>query len=67
MTEEQRIKNCIMASTKDLVSDLCYYDRKEDEDLDRDMFESAIKNKVITLDEIIEIFSNELKENYPDL
>lgn len=67
MTEEQRIKNCIIGNIKDLVSSLCYYDRKDDEDLDRDMFEAAINNKVITLDEIIEIFSTELKENYPNL
>ena len=58
---KQEVRELIIANTKDLVSDLCYYDRKEDEELSREVFNKAIEDKTITIDEIIYFFSEELK------
>ena len=58
---KQEVRELIIANTKDLVSDLCYYDRKEDEELSREVFNKAIEDKTITVDEIIHFFSEELK------
>ena len=53
---KENIKNTI----SDLVGSFLYYDRKEDEDLPRGAIEQAIKDKVITIEEIVKIFSSEL-------
>ena len=52
----EHIKNAIM----DLVSELCYYRRKEDEDLSIKDFNNAIKNNIITLDEMVNFFRDDL-------
>ena len=54
-------KELIIDNVKDLVAALLYYDRKEDEDLHVGVIEQSIKDKVISIDEIINIFSIELK------
>ncbi len=56
MSAKQNITNSI----KDLVSDLLYYDRKEDEELSVDDINNAFKDGTITVDEAVEIFKNEL-------
>lgn len=53
-------KEIIIASVKDLVTNLVYYDRKEDEDLPVGAIELAIDEGEITIDEIVEIFRSEL-------
>ena len=53
-----QIKNTVL----DLVTDFMYYDRKEDEDLPKGEIENSIKNGDTTVDEIIEVFSTELKK-----
>jgi hypothetical protein len=57
MNEE--IKQLITNTIKDLVSDFLYYDRKEDEDLGLDEIKYAFENKLITIDECVEIFKND--------
>jgi len=54
------LKQEIIATTQDLVSDFLYYDRKEDEDLDIDTIPKAIKDGVIELDEIVKVFRDGL-------
>ena len=56
-------KEMILGTVSDLVTDLLYYDRKEDEDLPRGAIEKAIETEVITLEEIIKHFSCELTQN----
>lgn len=56
-------KEYILATVSDLVSDLMYYDRKEDEELPRGAIEEAIANYDITLDEIVEKFREDISLN----
>lgn len=50
----------IKAHLSDSISDLLYYDRKEDDDLPKGGIEEAIKAGEITVDEMIKIWSAEL-------
>lgn len=53
-------KETITNTIKDIVSNLLYYDRKEDEELSVDDINNAFKDGTITIDEAVEIFKNEL-------
>lgn len=46
----------------DMVSDLLYYDRKEDEDLPMGKIELMIKNRQTSVDEIVSVFKEKLIE-----
>ena len=46
----------------DMVSDLLYYDRKEDEDLQVEDIDNAVKNGVISIDDIVYMFRKELTD-----
>ena len=50
----------IRATITDMVSDLLYYNRKEDEDLPRGAIEDAISSGEVSLDEMVELFRREL-------
>jgi hypothetical protein len=56
-------KNVIMDAVEDLVADFLYYDRKEDEDLKLGDIELAIKECVVSVDEITDKFKNILIDN----
>ena len=58
MTRRETILNTV----DDLVSDLMYYDRKEDEDLPRGAIEEALDAGEITLDEIVQQFRKALEQ-----
>jgi len=60
-TRREWIENTV----KDLVADLLYYDRKEDEDLPRGAIEEAVSAGEITKAEIVELFSQQLGELKP--
>lgn len=47
---------------EDLVSDFLYYDRKEDEDLPRGAIQKAIKDGLITKEQIIKKFAESLSK-----
>ena len=55
-------RNLIIAAVQDLVADLLYYDRKEDEELGCGDIEKAISYRIITEEEIIEIFTSQLRK-----
>lgn len=59
---EKTKKDVILATVRSSVRDLLYYDRKEDEDLGVGDIEDLIKSGGITVDEIIECYSNTLRE-----
>lgn len=54
-------KELILMTVEDLIGELLYYGRKEDEDLPRGAIEEALKNGEITVDEIAEQFAYCLK------
>lgn len=56
MNKRIEIENAVI----DLVANFLYYDRKEDENLERGEIEAAIETREITLDEIVELFKQEL-------
>jgi hypothetical protein len=47
---------------KDLVSGFLYYDRKEDEELPRGAIEQAVKDRVISVEEMAALFKSELEK-----
>lgn len=49
-------RELILTTVDDAVSNLLYYNRKEDEDLPRGAIEAAIEAGEITVDEIVEHF-----------
>jgi hypothetical protein len=53
----------IAATIMDLVSNFVYYDRKEDEELPRGALEEAVKAGEVTVDEMIELFAEQLRGN----
>jgi len=46
---------------KDLIKDLLYYDRKEDEDLPPGVIEQQLNDGILTVEEIVEVFNQELQ------
>jgi hypothetical protein len=55
------IKEEIVMTVKDLVTDFLFYDRKEDVRLPRGAIERAIKKGAITVEEIERTFCQELR------
>ena len=53
-------REVIFNTISDLVGNFLYYDRKEDEQLNIGDIEKAIKNKEISVEDIIEQFEVEL-------
>ena len=56
------MKELILETVDDLVIDFMLYDRKEDEELNIDNINDAIKNGIITKEEIINQFSKRINE-----
>lgn len=52
----------IYRTVEDLVADLLYYDRKEDENLPVGAIDAAIKAGIVTVDKMVEIFRSGLIE-----
>jgi hypothetical protein len=48
---------------KDLVAGFLYYDRKEDNELPRGEIANMIKEKLITIDQIVSVFREELEKS----
>ena len=46
----------IFGTVDDLVADFLYYDRKEDEDLPREAIDDAVREGVVTVDEVVAKF-----------
>ena len=57
------MKENILATVKDLCANFLYYDRKEDEDLSAEDLEDAVKNGIVTIDEMVEEFRKQLEEH----
>jgi hypothetical protein len=55
-------RDLILACIEDAVSDLLYYDRKEDEDLPSGAIEAAVEAGEITVDDMVARFRVALQE-----
>lgn len=55
------LRQNILDTVDDLVANFLYYDRKEDQDLPRGAIDRAIRDGVITADDIVQHFSEVLK------
>lgn len=62
LIKNRNMKDLIKDTIDDLVSCFLYYDRKEDEDLPVGEIEKAISEGIITIDEMVQVFSETLKE-----
>ncbi len=60
MNEKRR--ELILETVRDLVADFLYYDRKEDEELGPDEIDEAIDEGDLTIDEITEAFRDEVRK-----
>lgn len=60
------IKKLILGVVDDLVTNFLYYDRKEDEELGVGEIENAIKEGIITPEELAMQFLKSLKEECSD-
>jgi|GEM_PF-5580059 len=58
------MKQTILDTIKDLCSNFLYYDRKEDETLSHEELYEAVKNKEITIDEMVEEFRTCLENGF---
>jgi len=56
----EEIKQLILGTVDDLVSNFLYYDRKEDEELPRGAIQEAVESGIITAERIVRQFSNTL-------
>lgn len=54
----------ILDTVDDLVANFLYYDRKEDEDLPVGAIDDAVLEDVVSIDEIGEAFTKELRERF---
>lgn len=64
--QETRRREAILNTISDHVSNLMYYDRKEDEGLGLGEIENAIHSKEITIDEIVDKFRKCIEAAYYD-
>ncbi len=62
MKEEEDLKKrlLILSHIEDLASDFLYYDRKEDEELPRGEIQKAVKDGIITIEEMSNAFKQHL-------
>jgi hypothetical protein len=58
------IKNLILDTVDDLVTDFLYYDRKDDDELTLEMLENAIEDKIITIEDVVKKFREVLIDNW---
>ena len=53
-------KEIVVSIIKDTVSDFLYYDRKEDEEMSREDIQRVFDDGLITIDEAVNLFREEL-------
>jgi hypothetical protein len=58
--ENEAVVELIAATVSDAVAGFMYYDRKEDPGLPLEAIENAIQDGVITVEEIVHMFEEEL-------
>ena len=61
--DPQEKRDYIAGIVEDTISNFLYYDRKSDEDLGVDDIENAVRDEIITVDEIVQLFREQLEHN----
>ena len=61
--EMERKLDIVQGTIEDAVSDLLYYDRKEDEDLGRGEIEALIYGGHLSVDQVVEWFRKGLEQH----
>lgn len=59
-------KKIVLDNIKDLVINLTYYDRKEDDKLPVGKIQQMVKESEITINEMVSVFEKELKKQLND-
>lgn len=62
MDSEDDIKEMILDTVDDGVSNLLYYDRKDDEDLPRGAIDDAVRDGAITIEDMVAKFEKSLRK-----
>jgi len=57
-------KRKVFEALENSISKFLYYDRKEDDDLNVEQFKQAVRRGDITLDEMVDYFTNSLIEYF---
>ena len=60
---DEELKDTILGTVEDLVSNFLYYDRKGDEDLPIGAIEDAVKRGVVSIEDIVAQFGASLIES----
>ncbi len=64
--EKAELKNIILNTVDDLCSDFLYYDRKEDETLSWQQLNNAVKTGIISINEIVSRFKQQIEATFND-
>lgn len=62
--QASKVKELILGTIKDDVSNFLYYDRKEDEHLSVEVLNESVKSGVVTVDEMVNAFRKGLESTY---
>ena len=60
---DEELKDVILGTVEDMVSNFLYYDREEDEDLPPGAIEDAVKRRVVSIEDIVAQFGASLIES----
>lgn len=60
-------KEAILAETKDCVSNILFYNRKNDQCCTQDQFDDLLNSGELTPIEIVQAFEQEMKAHFPEL
>ena len=60
------VKQLILDAIEDLCSNFVFYDRKEDEDLSINKLNKSVKDRIITVAEMVEHFENCLLNTFEE-
>ena len=63
MTKEEA-KQWLIDTVNDMFMDMCYYDRKEDDEMSPEHLNSLMKNGIISKEDMIEVFTNQIEKEY---
>ena len=54
----------LKSTVSDMFMDMCYYDRKEDEQMNIEQLRTIMDNDIISKEKMIEIFVKQIEQEY---
>jgi len=64
--ERQEAKKWLEDIVNDMFMDMCYYDRKEDEEMNPQQLRTLMDCGIISKEIMIEVFLNQISKEYPN-